>query len=749
MKPAAVQSEPTWGGHLLRLLTPPRLGPDPSIVQWREWILFFLLGPGLLLGMAAYFMALPSLLTRGLYQLVLWDAVVLVLTITVFILRRLPWRLRAWFVVAETYSVGLVILANMGPISGGLLWLFAFALIGGVLLGLRAALFGLLVNAITLATVSWVLYHNLASWAKYMPYELERWPVIAISFLLLNAVTVMPTSMLVRGLESTILRQRKVSQELDQERARLDQEVFNRRAAQAALAESEQKYRLVTENISDVIWVLDLAENHLTYVSPSVQMVLGYTPEEASRLSLEQILSPGSHELAMATLTKELELEQQGADSSRPKVLELEHRRKDGGVILAEVPVRFMRDEAGQPTAVLGASRDITERKRAQEALRRSERRYRELFDSISDIIYTQDLEGRFLSVNQATADLFGYPAAEIVGKKASDFMPLPHRERFTSVYLATVRDKGHMSGVARYEDREGNQHYIEYRSTLSRPKDGEPYISGMGRDVTDRVTTRRQLSKLRSQLLQSQKMEAVGTLAGGVAHDFNNVLAVMMGYTELVLAELRPNDPHRYKLEQVLNAGQRASAVVKQILSFSRGQDSGRAPLALQPLVQDGLDLLRASLPSNLEMRVELKAPQATVMADGTQMHQVLMNLVTNAYHALREKGGVLTVRLEEKLLDDAQARDLLGLNRGRYLCLEVSDNGPGMPPEVLARVFDPFFTTKEVGEGSGLGLAVVHGIVKRHGGAMEVRSQAGQGASFMVYLPCLPQGDPEQPVT
>ena len=394
-------------------------------------------------------------------------------------------------------------------------------------------------------------------------------------------------------------------------------------------------------------------------------------------------------------------------------------------------------------------SQEVVQRRRSEEALRRSQQRYRDLFDSITDMIYTQDLEGRFLSANQATASIFGYQPSELIGRKGSDFMLPEHREAFETEYLPIMRNKGFMAGLGQYLDRRGERHYIEYRSKLVRPQKGEPYISGSGREVTERVMARQRLKQLEAQLLQSQKMEAVGTLAGGIAHDFNNVLSAMLGFTELALADLPDASPLRGHLEQVLKAGERAKGMVRQILSFARQGEAARSPVAVQPVVAEALNLLRTSLPATIRVESHLDAPQEMMMADPTQLHQVVMNLATNAFQAMDPGGGVLGVVLEPVELDREQAASFAALEPGPYLRLAVSDTGQGMDSQTMQRIFEPFFTTKDKSNGSGMGLAMVHGIVKSHGGEVIVKSLQGKGSLFEVYLPLLvdtPEPPPQQ---
>jgi signal transduction histidine kinase len=264
-------------------------------------------------------------------------------------------------------------------------------------------------------------------------------------------------------------------------------------------------------------------------------------------------------------------------------------------------------------------------------------------------------------------------------------------------------------------------------------------------REIAERLEAQASAKKLSRQLQQSQKMEAIGTLAGGIAHDFNNILAIILGYTELAKVHASTscwnrNCPVSEDLDRVLQASARAKDLVRQILTFSRQQNDDKTPLQLGPVIKEALDLLRSSLPQSIEIKTKISSGKAQILANGTQLQQIIMNLGTNAHHAMRETGGILSVEIDTVIIQDfdEKSKSLL-LSPGRYLQIKVCDNGCGMERSILDKIFDPYFTTKPLGQGTGMGLAVVHGIVKGLDGLINVYSEPGKGTSFVIYLPQL----------
>ncbi|MRR37568.1 response regulator, partial [bacterium] len=286
------------------------------------------------------------------------------------------------------------------------------------------------------------------------------------------------------------------------------------------------------------------------------------------------------------------------------------------------------------------------------------------------------------------------------------------------------------------YLHKNGGLVWLESVISAIRDKDGSiTGIHGVSRDITERKHAEEEKRRLEDQLAHARKMESIGTMAGGIAHDFNNILSAIFGHAELALEDLSNHNKLIKHLKEVLKAGDRARDLVRQILAFSRKAESRYVPLELRKVIRESLKMMRSVIPATIEIRQEL-LETGLVMSDPTQINQIMMNLCTNAVHAMDESGGLLIVGLRKVMLEDKDARSL-DLVSGPYLKMTVSDTGQGMTPDVMERIFDPYYTTKGLGQGTGLGLSVVHGIVKSHGGGIICRSTPGQGTAFDVYLP------------
>ena len=386
---------------------------------------------------------------------------------------------------------------------------------------------------------------------------------------------------------------------------------------------------------------------------------------------------------------------------------------------------------------VLAILRDITERKRAEEALRQAEEKYHTLVDCMQDGAFiVQDGKVRF--ANEAFAKMLDYTVDELSGTDLREIIAPedvePVMERYHRRMAGEVVPQSYELRMLQKDQR--TRIITELNVRLSTFQD-QPATMGTVRNITMRKQAQEEKETLQEQLFQARKREALGTLAGGVAHDFNNILSAIMGFTELATDEVREGSLARRNLEEVLKASRRAKALVQQILTFSRPSPQNRHPTQPQPILEEVLTSLRASFPPTIELRHHFDNTAGPVTISASQLQQILTNLCTNAIQALGSRGGVIEIHSQRINVERDLAFRVKNLSPGPYMTLTISDTGCGMPSTIQERIFEPFFTTRPVGEGNGLGLAIVHGIVTGHGGAITVDSTPGEGTTFVVYLP------------
>lgn len=499
-------------------------------------------------------------------------------------------------------------------------------------------------------------------------------------------------------------------------------DVTERRLVEEALRESEERFRkFADEATSEGIIVHH--RGRILDVNLRFAEMFGYERSELIGMDPLAPIAPECREMVRSYLQVAYERSYEACGI-----------RKDGTVFPMEVHAKSMPLH-GQMVRV-AAVRDLSERKRAEEALGRSEQKYRSMFENSISGIFQTTPEGQFVNANPALAAILGYesPAELMSLTDVTHQIHFDPQRRMEMVKLVEERNEVREFEV-RVRRKDGAIAWVTANVRAVRDSSGRlVLLEGSIQDITDR-------KMLESRLLQAEKMEAIGTLAGGIAHDFNNILAAIMGFTELTKNKVRDGEPQRY-LEQVLTACQRAKNLVTQILTFSRKAENEMRPLDMGAIVREALRLLRATLPATIEIRSAIGDNVSPVLADSTQMHQVLLNLGTNAAHAMRERGGVLDVGLENIETTPLLTLSHPDLHLGQYVKLTVKDTGVGMPAHIVDRIFDPFFTTKGIGEGTGLGLSVVYGIVKERGGTIAVESEPGEGSMFCIYLPAVSGG-------
>lgn len=381
----------------------------------------------------------------------------------------------------------------------------------------------------------------------------------------------------------------------------------------------------------------------------------------------------------------------------------------------------------------LREAEDRVQRRQAEEALKASEAKYQDLYDNAPDMFVSIDVKtGTIIECNRTAADQLGYTKEEMIGRSILDMYTPDSAKRAKENSIPNFIRTGTIEGEElQLQRKDGSKIDVSLNVTAVCDDQGN-ILQGRStwRDITEK-------KKLEAQLQQAQKMESIGTLAGGIAHDFNNILSPIMIHSEMAMVELPPDNPLQFNLKQIYMAGERARDMVKQILTFGRQRRQEKTAIKMGPILKEIIKLLRSTIPTTIEIRHDIKADVDTVFADPTQIHQVILNLCTNASHAMREKGGVLEIGLDDFYFDSEAVGQFPDLNPGAYLRLTVKDTGHGVEPEIMSKIFDPYFTTKGIGEGTGMGLAVAHGIVMSHGGDITVESELGKGTAFQVLFP------------
>jgi len=488
----------------------------------------------------------------------------------------------------------------------------------------------------------------------------------------------------------------------------------------------EELFRLISENAADLIAVVDMEGNRI-YNSLSYERVLGYSSEELRGFSPFQQIHPEDQERV-----KEAAQEARRTGVGRP--LEYRMRHKDGTWRVLESTTSVIRNSKGEPEKLVIVNREITERKRAAEALRRSELSFRTVVEDAPYGIFRATLSGQFLMVNPALEKMLAYGSRDelLQANLAQDIYRYPaEHQKVNALFL-----QGQNLKDIEVEWKRKDGGLIKARCSGWPVKDESgavAYLEVFAEDITEQRVLERQFR-------MAQKMEAVGRLSGGIAHDFNNLLGVIIGYTQVVKRSLGPNHPSYEHAEEIEKASQRAVSLTRQLLAYSRQQVLEPAILNLNTLVSDTEKMLSRLIGEDIALSLSLDPALSQVKADRGQIEQVLMNLAVNARDAMPD-GGQLTIQTANVELDLAYTREHPGSKPGWYVMLAVTDTGTGMDSETLAQVFEPFFTTKERDKGTGLGLATVYGVVKQSDGYIAVESQKGKGASFKVYLPLVTQ--------
>ena len=497
-------------------------------------------------------------------------------------------------------------------------------------------------------------------------------------------------------------------------------------SAEEALRESEERFRATFEQAA--VGIAHAApDGRWLQVNQKLADIVGYTREELMAKSFREITYPDDLETDLEYLQQVL------AGEISTFCMEKRYIRKDASIVWINLTVSLVRKPSGEPGYFIAVIEDISSRKRADAALQDSEERHRTILQTALDGFWMVDTQGRLLEVNETYCRMSGYSAQELLAMRIPDLEVLETAEE-TAARIRQIMTKGEHRFESRHRRKDGSVFDVEI-SVQYRPAEGGR-IATFLRDVTEHIRLAEERARLEDQLWQAKKVEAIGRLAGGVAHDFNNLTAIILGYGEMLLGQLSPGNPARKSVEQIIAAGRRSAALTHQLLAFSRKQTLQPEVLDLNALLRNLEKMLGRLIGEDIELEFRLAAHLGRVMADPGQLEQVVTNLVLNARDAM-PRGGRLTLESADVELDETYALGHTSVVPGKYVLLALTDTGCGMDKATMARLFEPFFTTKETGKGTGLGLATVYGIVKQSGGYIWVYSEPDKGSTFKVYLP------------
>lgn len=504
---------------------------------------------------------------------------------------------------------------------------------------------------------------------------------------------------------------------------------LERKKADKQLQKLAARFNLLADNITDVIWTID-TERKFTFVSPSVTRVLGFRIEDILSMRLDDLISPGD----LSEVKKNLEKSFNRIKKSKKQpgelkdIFEMEVCGKKGKSIWLETKVSIIYDKEKKPLGFLGISRDISER-------RQKEKEIAQLALAIGQIdegLVLTDSEGTIQYVNDSFEKMINLSRDKLIGQPLKKLRSGSVAYETDLNFLSSLPQKNPWKGKLIRGRENGSAYQADVSFYPMKDANGNltNYIY-IERDITHEM-------KLQDKFIEMQKMEALGTLSGGIAHDFNNILMPIIVNSEMLLWDLKSDDPEHAYLTQILDAARRGKELVKQIVSYSRESAVDKKTIDLIALTQESLNFLKASLPSFVKLGSEIEVNEGTIDGNPSQIQQVLMNLCTNAADALGTNGGSIKISLSKIEFKTKEVLPEKRMKTGPYLILSVADSGPGIAPDILDKIFDPFFSTKEPGKGSGMGLSVARKIVFDHNGTITIENQPKKGAAFHVYLPC-----------
>lgn len=702
---------------------------DPD--QWREQVLRILLRGLAVLAPLVYLPSVLMALREDMPGVAVLDTVAVLGVLALYFRESLSFQSRAGALMAIFYALGVGLLVTVGSVSQ--IYLLGFAVMTTLLLGLRAGLTATALNGVTMLAVG-ALGHAAPSMAVTFRDSLTAWVVITVNFLMVNALLVGTLGAIITALERAVSRVSETRDELARERtdliatnAALAAEVAERARAEALLQESEARYRSLFDANPQPVWVYDVENLRFLEVNGSAVGHYGYSRSEFLTMTIADIRPsedvPRLHEVVARS-----------GDTGSETTGIWRHRRKDGSIIQVEITSHMIEFLGRRARLVL--AHDVSDRVRAEAVLQETSARLHGVLDHSPLLIGLLDLEGRYILANRSLAAALGREVHDVEGCLLDELVA-PQQAAEFAASLAEIRAS--RAPLTVRDELDAGDDRRAYSTVLFPLFDADGQVTSIGSialDITSQVRTEAERGRLEAQLIQAQKMEAVGRLAGGVAHDFNNMLGVILGYTEMLLAA--PDTPESIcnDLEQITAASRHSAELTRQLLAFARQQTIAPEVLDLNSTVAAMLRMLGRLIGEDIELVWSPAEDLWPVHMDPAQIDQVLANLVVNARDSIGAT-GTITISTACIEIDEEYCSVQADFVPGEYVLLSVADNGHGMDRATLDRIFDPFFTTKPQGKGTGLGLPMVYGIVRQNHGFVHAYSEPGHGTTMRIYLP------------
>ena len=732
-------SQNTFQKHIWSL---PDINTFAGLKECRIWLinsmmLFVIIG----LPISLLF-SLPIFFQEKMNLLIAMDAILYLVVCVAFFLKKGAMKIVPYVWMLFLYTLLISFFLKLGPHYARSAWLVMAAVMAALFFGTRASILATLFNALLLFVIYFMVAEDNPAWLDVLQAPFGKWVMFVVNVTLITLISSFPVGFLFKRLDIALAHERDISQKLLAGNTKL-------KKAEAGVQNHINNLQTIFNSTPNILALVN-AQGEVENIN---HQGIAFTGERKKNL-LGRLIGEVFHCINA--------FDEDSCCGRSPECPQCPIRtriqttfRTGHPIIEGEAHMAFFLDGVKTPVdllistdllrlndipKVLLSLTDITKRTLAEKALVESEQKFRLAFHTSPDAINLNRVEdGLYIEINKGFTEIMGYTREEIVGKTSMELNIWKHAEERNRL-VHELSQKGSVRNFEAHFVAKDRSIKVGLMSANILKINNEDVIISMTRDNTERKL-------LDERIQQAQKMESMGNLAGGIAHDFNNLLFPIIGMAELLLEDLPPHSLEYDNAHEILKAGRRGSKLVKQILAFSRQNEHDFTPVRVQSIIEEVLKLSRASIPTNIKIRQNLQPDCRLVLADSTQLHQIAMNLITNAYHAVEDTGGEIDVHVREVSLTSNESIGL-SLKPGKYVMLSVEDNGVGIVKENFKKIFDPYFTTKKKGKGTGLGLSVVFGIVKEHKGDVKVSSEPGKGTIFQIYLPIMKHADVPVPV-